>query len=44
MTYQSGNTFSGQWDDNLKNGVGIMNWQNQVYNGMWKDNKPNGYG
>jgi hypothetical protein len=36
--YKSGNSYDGQWVDNIRNGKGRMIWKNrdEEYNGEWK--------
>jgi len=41
-----GDTYTGHWDNNLKNGKGTYIWKRAgaVYDGDWKDDKRHGYG
>ena len=46
VVYPSGNTYDGEWKDNVKNGKGEMFWVevNEKYTGDWKDDKQEGFG
>jgi hypothetical protein len=46
MKYPSGNSFEGEWRNDMKNGYGIMIWRDldEVFTGNWKDDKAHGYG
>ncbi len=46
MRYPSGNTYTGQWHDDQKEGYGVMEWadRQQVYRGQWHNNVQNGLG
>jgi hypothetical protein len=46
MKYPSGNSFEGEWNNDMKNGYGIMIWRDldEVFTGNWKNDKPHGYG
>ena len=42
---QSGNKYEGEFQNNKKNGIGLMQYQNgDIYFGLWKDNKRFGNG
>lgn len=44
--YPSGNSYTGSWFQDKRQGHGTMNWvtKGQVYNGEWSDDLPNGLG
>jgi len=44
--YPSGNTYDGDWANDMKNGSGTMEWKTrkEVYTGGWKDDQPHGRG
>jgi hypothetical protein len=44
--YPSGNSYSGFWVHDRREGSGTMTWasKGQRYSGMWADNVPNGLG
>lgn len=46
MTYASGNYYEGAWENNKRNGHGVMNWltSNEKYTGNWEDNYQSGFG
>lgn len=46
MTYSSGNFYEGNWENNKRNGQGVMNWvtTNEKYTGEWIDNYQQGFG
>lgn len=46
MRYSSGNTYEGSWQNDRKNGFGVMIWRDldEIYTGRWLDDKPHGYG
>lgn len=46
MTYASKNYYEGSWENNKRNGQGVMNWltSNEKYTGNWEDNYQSGFG
>jgi len=46
MTYSSGNYYEGHWENNKRNGHGVMHWLNlnEKYTGNWVDNFQSGFG
>ncbi|KAI8799720.1 hypothetical protein BJ742DRAFT_117712 [Cladochytrium replicatum] len=46
MCYASGNEYSGDWKENVKEGWGRMFWRDrhEEYEGEWKEGQPNGRG
>ena len=46
MTYSSNNYYEGNWENNKRNGHGVMHWlnSNERYIGNWKDNYQSGFG
>ena len=46
LQYESGNTYIGQWNQDIKEGDGEMRWitTNECYIGSWYRNYPHGYG
>jgi hypothetical protein len=46
MVYSSGNTYEGQWLENLRHGEGLMDWidRREQYQGTWFKGLQNGHG
>jgi radial spoke head protein 1 len=45
MVYVGKGTYYGYWENNLRNGEGVMTYVNQdVYSGNWKDGQKHGQG
>ena len=45
MRYSSGNTYSGEWEGDQKQGQGRMRWgTSEVYTGQWAAGLQNGLG
>ncbi|CAB1119143.1 unnamed protein product [Ectocarpus sp. CCAP 1310/34] len=46
MTYASGNVYEGEWVEDHKEGMGVMNWKErrERYTGNWKQDLQCGYG
>ncbi len=46
MRYATGETYQGEWKNDLPNGKGVMCWtdKNERYDGEWKDGKQHGHG
>ncbi|CAN0532413.1 unnamed protein product, partial [Ectocarpus sp. 8 AP-2014] len=46
MTYASGNVYEGEWVEDHKEGMGVMNWveRRERYTGNWKQDLQCGYG
>merc|ERR1712185_162886 len=46
LQYKSGNTYTGEWVNDMKCGNGLMEWKDrgETYDGDWLDGKPHGFG
>ena len=44
LTFSDNEKYEGEWDNNERNGYGIMYGSNFIYEGKWKNNKRNGIG
>ena len=46
MTYATGNYYEGNWENNKRNGHGVMFWvtSNEKYTGNWVENLQSGFG
>jgi len=46
MVYASGNVYDGDWKNDIKCGVGTMQWKGsrERYSGEWADGYPHGHG
>ena len=45
MKYVDGSEYTGEWKNNMREGMGTQRYANgEVYEGMWHNDKRNGHG